>query len=192
MEAILKFDAGILNFIRAHLTNPFMDGLMKFITLFGEAGIFWIVVTLALIAIPKTRRLGLCAAVSLLLEFLCCNVVLKPLIHRTRPYILWDVTIIVERLSDYSFPSGHTGASFAVATALCFAGSRKLGIPALILSFLIAFSRLYLYVHYPTDVLAAMVLGTLTGLVGILVIRGLERKFPALRDKSEGSGGDAQ
>ena len=114
--------------------------------------------------IPKTRKVGILVSVALLLDVLTCNVILKPLIARTRPY---DVNTAVELLirapRDYSFPSGHTAASFAAAAALWFADKKKLAIPALVLAVLIAFSRMYFYVHYPTDVLGGAILGMVCG-----------------------------
>ncbi len=165
-----SFDLPILEWIAANLKCGFMDALMPLITLLGDAGIFWILCSLVLIFIPKYRKTGLSMGLSLLIGLLVCNVVLKPLVGRIRPYdYQWqhfqkEITLLVEGLHDYSFPSGHTIASFEAATALLI-GSKKLGIPAMLLAVLIAFSRLYLYVHYPTDVLASIVLG-----IGIAIL----------------------
>ena len=165
-----SFDLPILEWIAANLKCGFMDALMPLITLLGDAGIFWILCSLVLIFIPKYRKTGLSMGLSLLIGLLVCNVVLKPLVGRIRPYdYQWqhfqkEITLLVEGLHDYSFPSGHTIASFEAATALLI-GSKKLGIPAMLLAVLSAFSRLYLYVHYPTDVLASIVLG-----IGIAIL----------------------
>ena len=165
-----SFDLPILEWIAANLKCGFLDTVMPLITLLGDAGIFWILCSLVLIFIPKYRKTGLSMGLSLLVGLLVCNVVLKPLVGRIRPYdYQWqhfqkEITLLVEGLHDYSFPSGHTIASFEAATALLI-GSKKLGIPAMLLAVLIAFSRLYLYVHYPTDVLASIVLG-----IGIAIL----------------------
>lgn len=158
------FDLPILDWIAAHLWCPFLDAIMPIITLLGDAGIFWIAMAVVLLCIPKTRKIGLGMGAALLIGLLVCNVTLKPLVARIRPYDYklehFGVTIklLIEAQHDFSFPSGHTIASFEAATVL-LKNSKKMGIPAMILAVLIAFSRLYLYVHYPTDVLSSIVLG---------------------------------
>ncbi len=156
----VNFDLPILEWIRSHLWCPFLDAVMPIITLFGDDGIFWIACAVVLLCIPKTRKTGLAMGLALLMGLLICNVTLKPLVARPRPYDFSgiEIDLLVETLHDFSFPSGHTIASFEAATVLML-NNKKLGIPAMILSCLIAFSRLYLYVHYPTDVLVAIVLG---------------------------------
>lgn len=166
-----RFDLPILEWIAAHLWCPFLDAVMPVITLLGDAGIFWIAIAVVLLFFPKTRKVGLGMGAALILGLLVCNVTLKPLCARPRPYDYqlehFGVTIklLIEAQHDFSFPSGHTIASFEAATVL-WIHSKKAGIPALILACLIAFSRLYLYVHYPSDVLASVVLGIAFGFLG--------------------------
>ena len=170
------FDLPILDWIAANLKCAFLDFLMPLITLLGDAGIFWIACSLVMILIPKTRKTGWAMGISLLIGLLVCNVTLKPLVGRIRPYdYQWqffqkEIHLLVEGLHDYSFPSGHTIASFEAATALLI-GNKKLGIPAMVLAVLIAFSRLYLYVHYPTDVLASIVLGIGIAFLGTFLVK---------------------
>ena len=170
------FDLPILEWIAANLKCGFLDFLMPLITLLGDAGIFWIACSLVMILIPKTRKTGWAMGISLLIGLLVCNVTLKPLVGRIRPYdYQWqffqkEIHLLVEGLHDYSFPSGHTIASFEAATALLI-GNKKLGIPAMVLAVLIAFSRLYLYVHYPTDVLASIVLGIGIAFLGTFLVK---------------------
>ena len=171
-----SFDLPVLEWIAANLKCGVLDFLMPLITLLGDAGIFWILCSVVLILIPKTRKTGLSMGISLLIGLLVCNVTLKPLVGRIRPYdYQWqyfqkEITLLVEGLHDYSFPSGHTIASFEAATALLI-GNKKLGIPAMILAVLIAFSRLYLYVHYPTDVLVSIVLGIGIAFLGTFLVK---------------------
>ena len=159
-----NFDLPILEWIAKYLWCPFLDAVMPVITLLGDAGIFWIAVAVALLFFPKTRKIGLGMGAALILGLLLCNLTLKPLIARIRPYDYQlqyfgtNVKLLIEAQHDFSFPSGHTIASFEAATVLML-HNKKAGIAAVILASLIAFSRLYLYVHYPTDVLAAVVLG---------------------------------
>ena len=171
-----SFDLPILEWIAANLKCAFLDTLMPLITLLGDAGFFWILCAVVMIVIPKTRKTGLAMGISLLIGLLVCNVTLKPLVARIRPYdYQWEhfqkqIPLLVEGLHDFSFPSGHTIASFEAATALLI-GNKKLGIPAMILAVLIAFSRLYLYVHYPTDVIVSIVLGIGIAFLGTFLVK---------------------
>ena len=168
MESIFSFfaesfDLPVLDWIAENLYCGFLDAVMPAVTALGNAGIFWIALAVMLILIPKTRRVGLSMGVALLIGLVVCNLTLKPLLARMRPYDYQlthfgeTISLLVATPHDYSFPSGHTLASFEGAIVL-FLYHKKWGIPALILASLIAFSRLYLYVHYPTDVLFSLVL----------------------------------
>jgi len=166
----ISFDLPILDWIQANLQSGFMDKFMPFITRFGDHGTFWMIVAALLFIFPKTRKTGLGMAIAMMIGLLICNVTLKPLVGRIRPYDLQaelgiTIQLLGERMHDFSFPSGHTIASFEAAVVL-LKNSKKMGIPAMILAILIAFSRLYLYVHYPTDVIASIILGTLFALIG--------------------------
>ena len=126
----------------------------------------------------KRKMISKIMAAALIMDLLICNVAVKNLVARTRPYdVNTSVQLLVAKLHDYSFPSGHTAASFASVTALYLAGERKLWKPALVLACLIAVSRLYLYVHYPTDVLGGMVFGILAGFAGYWIVKLLEAKL---------------
>ena len=178
MEAILNvlnqcavsFDLPILDWIQANLQSPFMDKFMPFITVFGNGGIFWIAWSVLLLFFPKTRRTGLGMGFALMMGLIICNIILKPGVARPRPYDMQAemgviIDLLVKRSHDFSFPSGHTIASFEASVVLLM-NNKKMGIPAFILAILVSFSRLYLYVHYPTDVLVSVVLGTLFALIG--------------------------
>ncbi len=170
------FDLPILDWIAAHLWCPFLDTVMPVITLLGDAGIFWIALAVLMLFFPKYRKIGLSMGVSLLIGLLVCNITLKPLVARIRPYdYQWEVygkeiALLISAQHDFSFPSGHTIASFEGAVAITLY-NKKLGIPALVLACLIAFSRLYLYVHYPTDVIASVILGTGIAFLGTWLVK---------------------
>ena len=152
--------------------NPVLDTLMYAITRLGDAGIFWILLCMVLLILPKTRRSGVILMAALLVDLVICNGILKPLVHRIRPFdVKTGIELLVKRPTDYSFPSGHTAASFASVMALYLAGEKRLWIPALVLAVLIAFSRLYLYVHYPTDVLGGVVAGLAAGALGYWLVK---------------------
>lgn len=169
----VSFDLPILDWIQANLANPILDKAMPYITMLGDAGIFWMVVAALLAFTKKYRKIGFGMAFAMAMGLLVCNIILKPLVGRIRPYDFQEglgvtINLLIEKQHDFSFPSGHTIASFEACTVMML-GSRKLGIPATLLAILIAFSRLYLYVHYPTDVIASVILGTLFGVLGYLL-----------------------
>lgn len=154
--------------------NPAVTGFMKTVTFLGEAGWFWIVTGLLLLCSRKYRRCGVAVLLALLLDLILANMLLKPLVARERPcWINPQVQVLVRIPKDFSFPSGHTMASFAAAGALLFTW-RKAGILALCLGTLMGISRLYFYVHFPTDVLAGVVLGILCGMMGVFLMKKLQ------------------
>lgn len=172
---MLSFELSVLDFLQEHLRCAFLDMLFPLLTKLGNGGILWILLTAVLLAIPKTRKVGLAVACALLLELLVCNLLAKPLVARPRPFSYRpELQLLISAPNDFSFPSGHTGASFAAASALFFRGNR-LWIPACVLAVLIAFSRLYLYVHFPSDVFAGAFLGGFLGFLGCLLAGRLEK-----------------
>lgn len=149
----------ILDWIQQHLRSPFGDAVVPLITSLGNAGILWILIGLVLLTQRSWRKTGVVLLLALLIEAFFCNIVLKNLVAMPRPFTLHEnVQLLISAPHDYSFPSGHTGAAFASAAALYFSRARY-WIVVFVLAVLIAFSRLYLYVHFPTDVLAGIVLG---------------------------------
>lgn len=161
-----SLDFTILNFIYDHFRCAILDLLMPIITTFGNAGMIWILLTAVLLISRRYRSVGAAMLFALILDAVVCNLMMKPLVARIRPYeVNTAVQLLVARPTDYSFPSGHTAASFASTSALYFS-RQKFWKPALVLSMLIAFSRLYLYVHYPTDVLAGTIIGSIMGYLG--------------------------
>ena len=172
----MQFELSFLDNIQSYLRCDFLDAVMPVITTLGNGGVIWIVCAVVLLLIPKTRKIGVVLAVSLAIEALCCNVILKPLAARIRPFDMnTAVQLLISPPTDFSFPSGHTGAAFAAASALFFCKNR-LWIAALVLAILIAFSRLYLYVHYPSDVLGGILLGILSGWLGYTLVGLIKKK----------------
>ena len=167
-QLAVSFDLPILDWIQAHLQCGFLDAVMPIVTLFGEGGIFWIAWAVLMLVFPKTRKTGIAMGIALVMGVLICNVTLKPLVARPRPYDFqyenFGITIklLIDAQHDYSFPSGHTIASFEAAIPLMIY-DKRMGIPAMVIAVLVTFSRLYLYVHFPSDVLAAAVLGIVIG-----------------------------
>ena len=155
--------------------NPVLDTIMCAITRFGDAGIIWILLCVVLLILPRTRKSGAILMAALLVDLVVCNGILKPLVHRIRPFdVKTGIELLVKQPTDYSFPSGHTAASFTSVMALYLAGEKKLWKPVLVLAVLIAFSRLYLYVHYPTDVLGGVVVGLAAGALGYWLVKKVQ------------------
>ena len=176
---IMLTELAILDLIQTWRTAA-GDALMPLFSMIDNHGEVWIALTLILLLHPKTRRCGAAAAVALILEVLCCNVVLKPLTARIRPCdVNTAVTLLIRRPTDFSFPSGHTASSFAAVSACFFGGRRKLAAAALLPAVLISFSRLYLYVHWPSDVLAGLVIGLAAGWTACRILTAWERRRPA-------------
>ena len=169
-ESILQLDQNILLFIQNHIRQEWMDWFWKGITHLGDAGISWIILAILLLIPKRTRKAGIAAALALAVSALITNVALKNVIARTRPYeVIQGLHLMIEKQRDYSFPSGHTSASFAAAYAIYCTKPvipKKWGIAALVLATLIALSRLYVGVHYPTDVLGGLVVGLFSGWAG--------------------------
>ena len=181
-ELAVSFDLPILDWIQANLQSPLMDKIMPIITLFGEGGIFWIAWAVLLLLFPKTRKTGLGMGIALLMGVLICNVTLKPLVGRMRPYDFQEqefgtiINLLINKQHDFSFPSGHTIASFEASVVLLL-NDKRMGIPAVILAVLVAFSRLYLYIHYPTDVIFSVFAGILFAFIGNAIAAKLAPKL---------------
>ena len=160
-EGIPAFDAAVMEFIQTHFHNPVTDAVFPVLTTLGEAGLIWIAAALVLLCFKKTRMTGTLVLVTMLLTFVSGELILKNIVCRPRPCAAFpDFPMLIARPYSYSFPSGHSASSFAAAVMLTLQ-QKKWGWAALVLAALIAFSRVFLFVHYPTDVLAGALLGTL-------------------------------
>lgn len=187
IEFITQIDHSILLFIQENLRFDWFTEPTIFVSHLGDHGKIWIILCLTLLLFKRTRKAGICGLLALLINLLITNVTLKPLVARVRPYEQFnDLILLLERQKDFSFPSGHTSSSFAAAWAIfqtyrlpklaadCSTRADKnrkmdtdgwkkewslLGISALILAVWIGWSRIYVAVHFPTDVLAGAVIG---------------------------------
>lgn len=169
LEAVTTWDASVITAIYENVHSAFLTMFFRIVTLLGEGGIFWIAVAVILLFFKKTRRSGICIGASLLIGVIVGNGIIKNVVARPRPYdAIAGIESVVSHLSDYSFPSGHSLCCFEAATALAM-NRTKWAIPAYVGAVLVAVSRLFLFVHYPTDVICGALLGVLFGVLGSLV-----------------------
>lgn len=189
----MGFEFTFLDFLQS-LRTPVGDKIFCAITHLGDLGIVWLILIIVFLIFKKYRKLGLTALTSILLELIICNAVIKNLVARTRPFdINTSVELLIKRPDDFSFPSGHAGASFAVTFAMLFVLLwhskenriitlnertivRRITIVSFVVAILISFSRMYLYVHYPTDILGGLVLGLISGFVSVILMTKVFKK----------------
>lgn len=168
IEAVTAWDASVITAISENVNSAFLTTFFRIVTLLGEGGIFWIAAAVVLLFFKKTRRCGICIGASLLIGVIIGNGIIKNVVARPRPYdAIAGIESVVSHLSDYSFPSGHSLCCFEAATALAMNRTRW-AIPAYVAAVLVAVSRLFLFVHYPTDVICGALLGILFGVLGSL------------------------
>ena len=190
-DPFLHFDLSVFQWVQT-IHGGFLDKLMVIITSLGEGGIIFIAIALALLCTKKYRKAGVAIIVALLVMEVGNNLILKTIFARPRPFNL-DPTMypwwhevykfpeLVSRPTSYSFPSGHTSSAFAAAIALLWY-DRKFGIPLTLFAAVMGFSRIYVEVHYCTDVLFGALVGIVYALIGILIVNKL---YPIVMPKIE-------
>lgn len=156
--------------------NAVLDSLMLFFTTLGEGGILWIAISLILVISNKTRKCGLAMMGAMALSFLLGNLIIKNIVQRARPCTLDPtVKLLIKFPWDYSFPSGHTLNGFTAATVI-FCYYKRWGMLAYVGAAMIAFSRMYLFVHFPTDILGGIILGIADGVLMYKIIQKVYKK----------------
>lgn len=171
MDFIYSIDKAITDFIHFGLQNEIFDFIMPFITKLGDIGFVWIIISVTLLITKKYRRIGFTCILALILSTILTEGILKHLVERVRPLVANPIEKpLISIPTTFSFPSGHTGASVAVAFVLCkYLYKYKLGF--ITLAFLIAFSRIYLYVHYFFDVMGGVIVGLISGILAIYIMK---------------------
>ena len=178
LELIQQLDEGALWWIAQHLRMAWLDPLVMFYTNLGNGGLCFIAVALLLLAFRQTRKSGATALTALAFGAVVTNLTIKPLITRPRPWVVMeDFMCLVTSSDPNSFPSGHTTAAFAFGVALFLTVKPKWAkAAALVAAALMGLSRLYVGVHYPSDVLAGALIGSLAALAALTLARRWERR----------------
>ena len=162
-DFLLELDAAVLLWIQEYLRGPLMDAFFIFYTTLGNAGLMWLILSVVMLFFKRSRRAGATALLALAVGFVFTNVILKPLVCRTRPWLVVEgLTALIVENDPHSFPSGHTCAAFAATCAWRPYLSKRWGNIALVCAALMGFSRLYVGVHFPTDVLVGALVGCLS------------------------------
>lgn len=198
-DPFLHFDLRIFEWIQT-IQGTFLDKIMVAVTTLGEGGIIFILLALALICTKKYRKAGFAVLAALIVMEIGNNLILKEIFARPRPfnlaetdpvkYAFWAESYrfpgLVSEPSSYSFPSGHTSSAFAAAVAVLWY-DRKIGIPTTVFAFLMGFTRIYVEVHYPSDVIAGVIVGIVYALLGVLIMKYLypylEKLFERIAEK---------
>ena len=162
IQYITELDGNILLFIQEFLRFEWLDPIVLFLTALGNGGAVWIALTACFLIQKKYQKTGIAMALSLILVALITNVLLKNLVMRPRPYTMIPELHALVTAADWSFPSGHSTSSIAAAFVMFRELPRNIGVPALVLAVIICLSRLYVGVHYPTDVLCGAAIGLLS------------------------------
>ena len=171
-----QMELAVLDWIQQHCRSDVLDVVMPWFTKLNDGGEIWIALAVILFLLKEHRKAGLSVGVGLATNLLICNKLLKPLIGRVRPFAVnTAVELLVEAPSSASFPSGHTASSFAVVGAL-WALKHPLWKPTAVVAALMGISRLYLYVHWPSDVLGGVVVGWLCGVIGAKLVSAFSKK----------------
>ena len=182
LHTLSQLDGQTLLFIQDHLRfeelNPFM---IRFTNL-GEFGLIWIIITVLLLIPKKSRRAGICSALALVASLCVTNFFLKNYVARVRPYeVVEGLTSLLGPVGEWSFPSGHASSGFAAAAAIYKSRPKRVGVPCIILAALLAWSRLYVGVHYPSEVIGGAIIGALLGLIVFWIFGEREYKRKAQR-----------
>jgi undecaprenyl-diphosphatase len=167
----------ILLWIHENISGGIMDSLMKYISISGDHAAIWILIVLILLINKPTREIGVIMAIALLFGQVLNDVIIKPLVGRPRPFMEDpSLLLLISPPGGYSFASGHVVKAFAAAFVL-FIHDKKLGIPLMVYAILMAFSRIYLLVHYVSDVIAGALIGMLCAVTAYIIVNGIKKKY---------------
>ncbi len=176
IDAITAFDFNLVLWVQECIRSPFLSAFFIPFTTIGNAGILFIVIGALMLLFKKTRLSGAILLTSLTISFILNDLIIKNIVQRPRPYDTFSQIIpLVPPPGKYSFPSGHTAAAFSSMITLFFT-QKKYAITGLIIALLMGFSRIYVGVHYPTDVLFGAILGTTVAVVTAIIFKKIMHK----------------
>lgn len=185
METLQTIEIAVLNWMQSYLRCDALDVFFSTFTSLCNHGELWIILTVCLLLWKNHRKTGLCLGVGQLTNLLITNLTLKPLVGRIRPFAVnTAVELLIAMPGDASFPSGHTACSFAAAAALKTEGSSRWK-PTLFVAVLMGLSRLYLYVHWPTDILGGIAVGWFAGWFGARLVQMIHEKWKGFEKKQQ-------
>ena len=171
MNTLNILEADLLLWVQNNFRTGVLSPLMHYASEINNSGMLAIGMVVVLLIWKTYRTVGITASTSLLSDFLLVNVLIKPIVARPRPYVVNEALVVLGTVPrDYSFPSGHTASAFAVASVMFLCMPRRYGIPAVVIAAIIALSRLYNAAHYPTDVLAGMIIGSVAGILAVKLV----------------------
>lgn len=172
-EIIQQWDEGALVWIAENLRCALLDPFVKLYTQLGNTGMLFIVLGLVMLMFRQTRKAGFSALCAMLIGLVVVNFTIKPLVARARPWLVIENFVnLVPEHDPNSFPSGHTNAAFAFAVAVCLSAPKRwMKVTAVCMAAAMGLSRLYVGVHFPSDVLVGAAVGSLCGLLGAWVVR---------------------
>ena len=183
VQQAFELEEQILLFVQDHMRNAALTPVMKGITMLGDMGAVWILISIGLCLSKRWRKTGVTGMCAVGLSVMVNNVFLKHLVARARPFdVIQNLVPLITKPTDYSFPSGHTACSFAVAFLLFRKLPKKYGIPCLLLATLIGFSRIYLGVHYLSDVIAGAVSGIVLSYAADYLVNVAEQKREVIHE----------
>ena len=201
-DKFLGFDLAVFEWVQS-IQSRFMTAIMVTITTLGDEGIIFIAMGIVFLITKKYRKVGFAILVALVVMLICNNIILKDLLARPRPIHLFNIDpeaynfwggenakyffpYLVHAPSSFSFPSGHTSSAFAAAFAILIY-NRKIGIPMTFFAALMGFSRIYVEVHYCTDVIAGAVVALIYALIAAGIVKLIfpyfEKAFDAVKGK---------
>ena len=180
----MNWEFSFLYFLQ-ELHNPILDKIMVFVTKLGDGGLLWIGLAIVMLFFKKYRKCAVSIGIALVFKELLGNMILKELIMRERPcWIDPTVELLIKSPSSFSFPSGHTFDAFAASFTI-FLNHKKEGIAAMIMAVFIAFSRMYVFVHFPTDILGGMILGIGVAVLTYFIVHRWWPKLMKMRNKAK-------
>lgn len=186
MEMLTNMDGNLLVWIQENVRVEFLNGFWEFVTSLADGGILWIILGVSALIFKRTRPVGIAMLLALIINHVATNVILKDIFQRPRPFVTFSEIIpLIDKPGSFSFPSGHTSTSFAAAFAIFFMEkSKKYAIPGIVIAAMIGFSRMYVGVHYPGDILGGIVVGILSAFVASIIVKKVGTKVRKKHDKA--------